>query len=55
MTSPNLKSEIRTDHPAELVPPTVDALSSVINAVQDDARQGAEQYLTDTLVSEGGE
>ena len=55
MATPSLKSEVQTDLPTEVVPHTVDALSSVIQNVRDDARQNADQYLADTIVSEGGE
>ena len=47
--------EIETEAPTEIVHPSVDALSTVCKQVREDAAQGAEEYLQDTIVSEGGE
>ena len=55
MTTTEQKSAIQTETPAEILAPTTDALSNVVEQVRNDARQGANQYLADTIVSEGGE
>ncbi len=47
--------EIQIEAPSEVTHPSIDSLSTLFKHVQEDAAQGAGEYLQDTLVSEGGE